>query len=108
MLINTVLYTRQVFLFNIEKWRIGINLLQSKSPPRIPQAQQRPILMTRRQLTDPFGSDDEEENIQIIDDKWSQSISIMKSQSPVRDVSINQIVQMIAFYVLILSYFATY
>ncbi|XP_067204675.1 EH domain-binding protein 1 isoform X3 [Linepithema humile] len=55
---------------------------KSKSPPRVQQAQQRPILMTRRQLTDPFGSDDEEENIQIIDDKWSQSISITKSQSP--------------------------
>ncbi|XP_035720973.1 EH domain-binding protein 1-like isoform X1 [Vespa mandarinia] len=64
---------------------------KSKSPPRIPQAQQRPILMTRRQLTDPFGSDDEEENIQIIDDKWSQSISITKSQSPVRDDSINTV-----------------
>ncbi|KAL6430457.1 hypothetical protein ACFW04_007818 [Cataglyphis niger] len=58
---------------------------KSKSPPRVQQAQQRPILMTRRQLTDPFGSDDEEENIQIIDDKWSQSISITKSQSPIRD-----------------------
>ncbi|XP_026824079.1 EH domain-binding protein 1 isoform X4 [Ooceraea biroi] len=55
---------------------------KSKSPPRVQQAQQRPILMTRRQLTDPFGSDDEEENIQIVDDKWSQSISITKSQSP--------------------------
>lgn len=58
------------------------------SPSRVQQAQQRPILMTRRQLTDPFGSDDEEENIQIIDDKSSQSIAITKSQSPVRDVSI--------------------
>ncbi|KAI4488090.1 hypothetical protein M0804_004938 [Polistes exclamans] len=64
---------------------------KSKSPSRIPQVQQRPILMTRRQLTDPFGSDDEEENIQIIDDKWSQSISITKSQSPVRDDSINTV-----------------
>ncbi|XP_011629680.1 EH domain-binding protein 1 isoform X3 [Pogonomyrmex barbatus] len=62
---------------------------KSKSPPRVQQAQQRPILMTRRQLTDPFGSDDEEENIQIIDDKWSQSISLTKSQSPVRDDSVN-------------------
>lgn len=56
---------------------------KSKSPPRV-----RPILMTRRQLTDPFGSDDEEEKLQIIDDKWSQSISITKSATPVRDVSI--------------------
>ncbi|XP_066599068.1 EH domain-binding protein 1 isoform X1 [Prorops nasuta] len=59
---------------------------KSKSPTRVQQhVQQRPVLMTRRQLTDPFGSDDEEENIQIIDDKWSQSISITKSQSPTRD-----------------------
>ncbi|XP_076237255.1 eps15 homology domain containing protein-binding protein 1 isoform X2 [Calliopsis andreniformis] len=58
---------------------------KSKSPPRVPQVHQRPILMTRRQLTDPFGSDEEEENIQIIDEKWSQSISINKSQTPVRD-----------------------
>ncbi|XP_053974667.1 EH domain-binding protein 1 isoform X3 [Hylaeus anthracinus] len=57
---------------------------KSKSPPRVPQVQ-RPILMTRRQLTDPFGSDEEEENIQIIDEKWSQSISINKLQTPVRD-----------------------
>ncbi|XP_076639679.1 eps15 homology domain containing protein-binding protein 1 isoform X3 [Colletes latitarsis] len=61
---------------------------KSKSPPRVPQVQ-RPILMTRRQLTDPFGSDEEEENIQIIDEKWSQSISINKLQTPVRDDSIN-------------------
>lgn len=54
--------------------------------------------MTRRQLTDPFGSDDEEDNIQIVDDKWSQSISITKSQTPVRDVSIHEIAQIIAFY----------
>ncbi|XP_076684308.1 eps15 homology domain containing protein-binding protein 1 isoform X4 [Andrena cerasifolii] len=58
---------------------------KSKSPPRVQQVHQRPILMTRRQLTDPFGSDEEEENIQIIDEKWSQSISINKSQTPVRD-----------------------
>ncbi|KAI4483929.1 hypothetical protein M0802_013189 [Mischocyttarus mexicanus] len=64
---------------------------KSKSPSRIPQVQQRPILMTRRQLTDPFGSDDEEENIQIIDDRCSQSISITKLQSPVRDDSINTV-----------------
>lgn len=64
---------------------------QSKSPPRISQTQQRPILMTRRQLTDPFGSDEEEENIQIIDEKWSQSISINKSETPVNNVSIFKI-----------------
>ncbi|CAD1470243.1 unnamed protein product, partial [Heterotrigona itama] len=58
---------------------------KSKSPPRISQAQQRPILMTRRQLTDPFGSDEEEENIQIIDEKWSQSISINKSETPIHN-----------------------
>ncbi|XP_043280420.1 EH domain-binding protein 1 isoform X2 [Venturia canescens] len=58
---------------------------KSKSPPRSIQVQQRPILMTRRQLTDPFGSDDEEENIQVVDDKWSQSISITKS--PAREES---------------------
>ncbi|XP_017753383.1 PREDICTED: EH domain-binding protein 1 isoform X4 [Eufriesea mexicana] len=58
---------------------------KSKSPPRITQAQQRPILMTRRQLTDPFGSDEEEENIQIIDEKWSQSISINKSETPIHN-----------------------
>lgn len=44
--------------------------------------------MTRRQLTDPFGSDEEEENIQIIDEKWSQSISINKSETPIHNVSI--------------------
>ncbi|XP_076171779.1 eps15 homology domain containing protein-binding protein 1 isoform X2 [Ptiloglossa arizonensis] len=64
---------------------------KSKSPPRIPQVQQRPILMTRRQLTDPFGSDEEEENIQIIDEKWSQSISINKLQTPIRDDPVNTI-----------------
>lgn len=64
---------------------------QSKSPPRISQTQQRPILMTRRQLTDPFGSDEEEENIQIIDEKWSQSISINKSETPINNVSIFKI-----------------
>ncbi|XP_057324606.1 EH domain-binding protein 1 isoform X3 [Microplitis mediator] len=58
---------------------------KSKSPPRSLHVQQRPILMTRRQLTDPFGSDDEEENIQVIDDKWSQSISITKSPTSPRD-----------------------
>ncbi|XP_076684306.1 eps15 homology domain containing protein-binding protein 1 isoform X2 [Andrena cerasifolii] len=62
---------------------------KSKSPPRVQQVHQRPILMTRRQLTDPFGSDEEEENIQIIDEKWSQSISINKSQTPVRDDSLS-------------------
>ncbi|XP_031365771.1 EH domain-binding protein 1 isoform X2 [Apis dorsata] len=62
---------------------------KSKSPPRISQTQQRPILMTRRQLTDPFGSDEEEENIQIIDEKWSQSISINKSETPDDNDSIN-------------------
>ncbi|XP_012168511.1 EH domain-binding protein 1 isoform X2 [Bombus affinis] len=62
---------------------------KSKSPPRISQAQQRPILMTRRQLTDPFGSDEEEENIQIIDEKWSQSISINKSETPMYNDSVN-------------------
>lgn len=65
--------------------------IQSKSPPRISQTQQRPILMTRRQLTDPFGSDEEEENIQIIDEKWSQSISINKSETPINNVSIFKI-----------------
>ncbi|XP_076282519.1 eps15 homology domain containing protein-binding protein 1 isoform X6 [Lasioglossum baleicum] len=58
---------------------------KNKSPPRVPQVQQRPILMTRRQLTDPFGSDEEEENMQIVDEKWSQSVSVNKLQSPVRD-----------------------
>lgn len=51
------------------------------------QVQQRPILMTRRQLTDPFGSDEEEENIQIIDEKWPQSVTMNKSETPIRDVS---------------------
>lgn len=66
-------------------------IVQSKSPPRVgqmnqpqPAQQQRPVLMTRRQLTDPFGSDDEEE-IQVIQDKSSQSISIGRSQSSNRD-----------------------
>lgn len=76
-----------------------LNLPQSKSPPRVQHVHQRPILMTRRQLTDPFGSDEEEENIQIIDEKWSQSISINKSQTPVRDVSIFEIAQIIPYYV---------
>nr|XP_033341782.1 EH domain-binding protein 1 isoform X4 [Megalopta genalis] len=58
---------------------------KNKSPPRVPQVQHRPILMTRRQLTDPFGSDEEEENMQIVDEKWSQSVSVNKLQSPVRD-----------------------
>ncbi|XP_015599571.1 EH domain-binding protein 1 [Cephus cinctus] len=58
---------------------------KSKSPPRSAPVQQRPILMTRRQLTDPFGSDDEDENIQIVDDKWS--ISMSKSQTSIRDDS---------------------
>lgn len=44
--------------------------------------------MTRRQLTDPFGSDDEEENIRVVDDKWCQSISITKSPTSPRDVNI--------------------
>ncbi|XP_076376167.1 eps15 homology domain containing protein-binding protein 1 isoform X2 [Megalopta genalis] len=64
---------------------IELNSLQNKSPPRVPQVQHRPILMTRRQLTDPFGSDEEEENMQIVDEKWSQSVSVNKLQSPVRD-----------------------
>ncbi|XP_031782345.1 EH domain-binding protein 1 isoform X8 [Nasonia vitripennis] len=64
---------------------------KSNSPTRVtPQAQQpqqqtqqpRPILMTRRQLTDPFGSDDEEENLQVVEDKVSQSLSISKAQTP--------------------------
>ncbi|XP_076766584.1 eps15 homology domain containing protein-binding protein 1 isoform X1 [Xylocopa sonorina] len=62
---------------------------KSKSPPRVSQAQQRPILMTRRQLADPFGSDEEEENIQIIDEKWSQSIAINKSETSIYIDSIN-------------------
>lgn len=45
--------------------------------------------MTRRQLTDPFGSDDEEENLQVVEDKVSQSFSISKAQTPVRDVSMH-------------------
>lgn len=73
---------------------------QSKSPPRISQTQQRPILMTRRQLTDPFGSDEEEENIQIIDEKWSQSISINKSETPINNVSIFKISVYILYIVL--------
>ncbi|XP_033211019.1 EH domain-binding protein 1 isoform X2 [Belonocnema kinseyi] len=60
---------------------------KSKSPPRSTQIQQRPILMTRRQLTDPFGSDDEEENIRIVDDKMSRSISASKLTTFVQDVS---------------------
>lgn len=40
------------------KEKLANNREKSKSP--VPAAQ-RPILMTRRQLTDPFGSDDEEE-----------------------------------------------
>lgn len=57
--------------------------------------------MTRRQLTDPFGSDEEEENIQIIDEKWSQSISINKLQTPVRDVSILEIAKIISLHVVL-------
>lgn len=41
------------------KEKLANNREKSKSP--VPAAQ-RPILMTRRQLTDPFGSDDEDEN----------------------------------------------
>lgn len=46
--------------------------------------------MTRRQLTDPFGSDDEEENIQIVDDKISRSISASKLSTSLQDVSITK------------------
>ncbi|XP_017887504.1 EH domain-binding protein 1 isoform X2 [Ceratina calcarata] len=60
---------------------------KSKSPPRVSQANQRPILMTRRQLTDPFGSDEEEENIQVIDEKWSQSIAINNSETSINNDS---------------------
>lgn len=56
--------------------------------------------MTRRQLTDPFGSDEEEENIQIIDEKWSQSISINKSETPINNVSIFKISVYILYIVL--------
>ncbi|XP_034936685.1 EH domain-binding protein 1 [Chelonus insularis] len=66
---------------------------KSKSPPRPLHVQQRPILMTRRQLTDPFGSDDEEENIQVVDDKWSQSISITKSPTSSRDEIIDRTIR---------------
>ncbi|XP_074095402.1 eps15 homology domain containing protein-binding protein 1 isoform X1 [Cotesia typhae] len=66
---------------------------KSKSPPRSLHVQQRPILMTRRQLTDPFGSDDEEENIQVVDDKWSQSISITKSPTSPRDEIIDRAIR---------------
>lgn len=98
-------HLRTTFWFR-SLWGNDANLSQSKSPPRVQQAQQRPILMTRRQLTDPFGSDDEEENIQIIDEKCSQSISITKSQSPVRDISKYEIAQTIAFYAFLLLYLA--
>lgn len=37
-----------------------VYLFQSKSPVNGPN-NQRPVLMTRRQLTDPFGSDEEDE-----------------------------------------------
>ncbi|XP_063980335.1 EH domain-binding protein 1 isoform X1 [Diachasmimorpha longicaudata] len=64
---------------------------KSKSPPRsVHMPQQRPILMTRRQLTDPFGSDDEEENIQVVDDKLFQSISMGKSPVSPRDELIDR------------------
>lgn len=53
--------------------------------------------MTRRQLTDPFGSDEEEENIQIIDEKWSQSISINKSETPMYNVSIFELFKYLDF-----------
>ncbi|CAG5101044.1 Similar to Ehbp1: EH domain-binding protein 1 (Mus musculus) [Cotesia congregata] len=66
---------------------------KSKSPPRSLHVQQRPILMTRRQLTDPFGSDDEDENIQVVDDKWSQSISITKSPTSPRDEIIDRAIR---------------
>lgn len=57
---------------------------KSKSPPRTLNVQ-RPILMTRRQLTDPFGSDDEEDNLKVLDDNRSQSISLTKSPITPRD-----------------------
>lgn len=57
---------------------------KSKSPPRTLNIQ-RPILMTRRQLTDPFGSDDEEDNLQILEDNRSQSISLTKSPITPKD-----------------------
>lgn len=57
--------------------------------------------MTRRQLTDPFGSDEEEENIQIIDEKWSQSISINKSETPIHNVSMFECLSISILYSLI-------
>lgn len=61
---------------------IIIILLQSKSPPRSVQVQQRPVLMTRRQLTDPFGSDDDDdEHLQIVDEKMPQSTPIKSHYS---------------------------
>ena len=47
--------------------------------------------MTRRQLTDPFGSDDEEESIRIENDKISRSISASKLTTSMQDVSMQEI-----------------
>ncbi|KAJ8679078.1 hypothetical protein QAD02_014865 [Eretmocerus hayati] len=63
---------------------------RSISPTRTlvqtPQQQQpqqpRPILMTRRQLTDPFGSDDEEDSGQVAEERLSEKNNVSKVQTP--------------------------
>ncbi|KAL1123843.1 hypothetical protein AAG570_001614 [Ranatra chinensis] len=57
-----------------EKFR---DKFQSKSPINTANTQ-RPVLMTRRQLTDPFGSDDEDENSEP---KRTGSTDVSRSQS---------------------------
>nr|CAD7568752.1 unnamed protein product [Timema californicum] len=56
--------------------------LRDKSKSPVNTTTPRPMLMTRRQLNDPFGSDDEdEEPPPIIDDKKSGNIQLTRSQS---------------------------
>ncbi|XP_058805980.1 EH domain-binding protein 1 isoform X3 [Phymastichus coffea] len=64
----------------------------TRDKSKSPTPQPRPILMTRRQLTDPFGSDDEDENTQVVEDQCSETNSIGKAPTVhVRDDSIHSV-----------------
>ncbi|XP_046400354.1 EH domain-binding protein 1 isoform X2 [Ischnura elegans] len=54
-----------------------------KSAPPV----QRPVLMTRRQLRDPFGSDDEDESPVVIEGKNSSTVTNSRSQTSAENVS---------------------
>ncbi|XP_075213242.1 eps15 homology domain containing protein-binding protein 1 isoform X3 [Lycorma delicatula] len=64
------------------------NREKSKSP--VDNNQQRPILMTRRQLTDPFGSDDEDDSLmENSDGHRGSSINLTRSLSSQDSGSVN-------------------